>query len=438
MSHSRYIELLRFASDNEEDGFEVRCDSFKNSKTGKRSHTEIAFPTESNCRRKRKPFTPNVIPYQDTVQTNFDLDNTISKYRTLEDGPFPEEVLTSIHRFHLKKTFVAFDHLGGTYRPHRKDFYGKRLTDFQLTKEQVENQKPKKEEKSVRKRREKSPFAKVCKKLKLTVDSSNLAKQAIITKYFPKIKLPDDFVYIMSNERKTTKQSDKKHQDHCHCTNGCIPKYCINYLSQIECPTDCNCGDNCQNRVFTKMAYPELICFQSDTKGIGVKCNQDVIKKGTFITEYVGEVISVDKFETRTKRSYKKSLHHYCMNMNENEIIDATWMGNIARFINHSCAPNARTQTWDVNGQNRVGIFAIKDIVKGEEITYNYNFLIYNDETKQQECKCGAPNCQGVIGTRIVDEDEDSDSSSGLVAMLSGSEDEEYDSDDIYLQYISD
>lgn len=42
--------------------------------------------------------------------------------------------------------------------------------------------------------------------------------------------------------------------------------------------------------------------------------------------------------------------------------IDAFQKGNEARFINHSCNPNAISRTFQVNGQTRVGLFAIKTI----------------------------------------------------------------------------
>jgi hypothetical protein len=46
--------------------------------------------------------------------------------------------------------------------------------------------------------------------------------------------------------------------------------------------------------------------------------------------------------------------------------------GNASRFINHSCAPVCETQKWRVNGKFRIGIFALKDIIAGEEVTFDY------------------------------------------------------------------
>ena len=56
------------------------------------------------------------------------------------------------------------------------------------------------------------------------------------------------------------------------------------------------------------------------------------------------------------------------------EVIDATRMGGWARFINHSCDPNCGVEKWDVNGEERCAIFALRDIVAGEELTFDYKF----------------------------------------------------------------
>ena len=49
----------------------------------------------------------------------------------------------------------------------------------------------------------------------------------------------------------------------------------------------------------------------------------------------------------------------------KDRIIDAGPKGNQARFMNHCCQPNCETQKWTVNGDTRVGLFAIQDIPKG-------------------------------------------------------------------------
>ena len=90
----------------------------------------------------------------------------------------------------------------------------------------------------------------------------------------------------------------------------------------------------------------------------------------------------------------------------KNFTIDAGRHGNLARFINHSCAPNAATQCWSVLGQKRIGVFAECDIEKGAELTFNYH-LVQADVDKpgqsgaKTKCYCGAEICAGFIGDKI-------------------------------------
>jgi SET domain-containing protein len=58
-----------------------------------------------------------------------------------------------------------------------------------------------------------------------------------------------------------------------------------------------------------------------------------------------------------------------------------------ARFVNHSCSPNAR-------GCDRHDI-AIRVIEAGEEITVDY--IAEQVPSLRLECKCKAPNCRGLL-----------------------------------------
>lgn len=59
----------------------------------------------------------------------------------------------------------------------------------------------------------------------------------------------------------------------------------------------------------------------------------------------------------------------------------------LARFVNHSCEPNCEIQKWSVNGRFRMGLFAQRDIEPGEELTYDYNFSLFNPEEGQVPSK---------------------------------------------------
>ncbi len=74
----------------------------------------------------------------------------------------------------------------------------------------------------------------------------------------------------------------------------------------------------------------------------------------------------------------------------------ATCQGNYGRFINHSCEPNCETQKWLVRGELAIGFFALRDISKGEELTFDYNFERYGD--KPMRCYCRSKKCRQFIG----------------------------------------
>ncbi|EDO18530.1 hypothetical protein Kpol_2001p35 [Vanderwaltozyma polyspora DSM 70294] len=173
---------------------------------------------------------------------------------------------------------------------------------------------------------------------------------------------------------------------------------CINRLTLIECVNGlCDtCGDNCQNQRFQKKEYADISVFKTKMKGYGVRANKD-IEANDFIYEYKGEVIEEDEFRERLidydERGFK---HFYFMMLQNAEFIDATIKGSLARFCNHSCNPNAYVNKWVVAGKLKMGIFAKRDIYKGEEITFDYNVDRYG--ATAQKCYCEEPNCIGFLG----------------------------------------
>lgn len=65
--------------------------------------------------------------------------------------------------------------------------------------------------------------------------------------------------------------------------------------------------------------------------------------------QYVGEVFSTHSHFGRKKiQEYKNSNCTYLMRISNNEVIDPTSRGNMARFMNHSCEPNCVTEKWFV------------------------------------------------------------------------------------------
>ncbi|RLN97216.1 hypothetical protein BBJ28_00021167 [Nothophytophthora sp. Chile5] len=120
------------------------------------------------------------------------------------------------------------------------------------------------------------------------------------------------------------------------------------------------------------------------------------IKAGSFVAEYMGEIVTEQEYFMR-RLLYHNEKHRYMMVLSGGEVIDATRMGGWARFINHSCDPNCGVEKWDVNSEERCGIFALRDIAAGEELTFDYKFESFS-KAEITECLCNAPNCRKVIG----------------------------------------
>ena len=113
----------------------------------------------------------------------------------------------------------------------------------------------------------------------------------------------------------------------------------------FECGELCECGSECVNRVSQRRKEIPLCLFKTKNRGWGVKAMTNV-PKGTFILEYVGELIGQREANTRPETAYLFDLN---LDRNDNHFytIDAFQYGNLSRFINHSCEPNARI--WFIN-----------------------------------------------------------------------------------------
>uniref|UniRef100_A0A8C8BRP9 Nuclear receptor binding SET domain protein 2 n=1 Tax=Oncorhynchus tshawytscha TaxID=74940 RepID=A0A8C8BRP9_ONCTS len=174
---------------------------------------------------------------------------------------------------------------------------------------------------------------------------------------------------------------------------------CLNRMLMYEChPQVCPNAERCCNQDFTKRHYPETKIIKTAGKGWGLVALRD-IKKGEFVNEYIGELIDEEECRSRIKYYQENDItHFYMLTIDKDRIIDAGPKGNYSRFMNHSCQPNCDTQKWTVNGDTRVGLFAVCDIPAGTELTFNYNLDCLGNE--KTACRCGASNCSGFLGDR--------------------------------------
>ena len=104
------------------------------------------------------------------------------------------------------------------------------------------------------------------------------------------------------------------------------------------------------------------------------------IPKGKKIIEYVGPRISNAEVE--------KSNGKYFFGLNKRWSIDGSGRENIARYANHSCAPNAEA----IITRGHIWICSRRNIKVGEEITYNYGKEYFEGIIEDIGCKCA--KCQ--------------------------------------------
>ena len=121
----------------------------------------------------------------------------------------------------------------------------------------------------------------------------------------------------------------------------------------------------------------------------GLYASKD-IKKGTKIIEYKGKIISTKQSANDPKFDNSKAI--YLFNLNKRYDLDGDFKFNTARLINHSCDPNC-----EVLGEGlKVWVYAMKNINKGDELSYDYGFS-FDEDFRQFPCKCGSKNCIGYI-----------------------------------------
>ncbi|XP_029685451.1 histone-lysine N-methyltransferase NSD3 isoform X2 [Takifugu rubripes] len=218
---------------------------------------------------------------------------------------------------------------------------------------------------------------------------------------------PPPYKFIKSNKPVGKVQmhvADLSEIQRCNCRptdeHPCgLHSQCLNRMLQYEChPQVCPAGDNCENQGFTKRLYAETEVVKTADRGWGLKANQP-LKKGEFVTEYVGEVIDAEECQQRIKRAHENHMtNFYMLTLTKDRVIDAAQKGNLSRFINHSCSPNCETQKWTVNGDVHIGLFALCDIDAGTELTFNYNLHCVGN--RRTTCNCGSDNCSGFLGVQ--------------------------------------
>ncbi len=121
------------------------------------------------------------------------------------------------------------------------------------------------------------------------------------------------------------------------------------------------------------------------------------IAPGERLIEYKGERITQAEADRRYDDDSMDEHHTFLFDVSDKVVIDATYDGNEARYINHSCDPNCESEL----RRGRVYIVAMRRIRAGEELHYDYAYQRDGTETEREEeqyrCRCGTARCRGSI-----------------------------------------
>ncbi|KAL4367165.1 hypothetical protein GQ457_05G011630 [Hibiscus cannabinus] len=200
----------------------------------------------------------------------------------------------------------------------------------------------------------------------------------------------------------------------------------------FECGPNCGCGPSCVNRTSQRGLRYRLEVFRTPMKGWAVR-SWDFIPAGAPVCEYIGELTRTEELDSVSENNYifdidclqtmrglggrerrqqdgslpviqnvdkvdeqrSENVPEFC--------IDAGSIGNIARFINHSCEPNLFIQCVLSSHQDvklaRVMLFAADNIPPLQELTYDYGYALDSvfgpdGKVKRMACYCGAEDCR--------------------------------------------
>ncbi|MEZ4195435.1 MAG: SET domain-containing protein [Candidatus Paceibacterota bacterium] len=116
---------------------------------------------------------------------------------------------------------------------------------------------------------------------------------------------------------------------------------------------------------------------KKSSAGLGLFATAE-FKKGELVIEYTGERIT----EAEANRRGGK----YLFELNDHFTIDGKGRANIARYLNHACKPNCYPELSD--DEKQIFIYAKRKILPGEELTYNYGKMYFNDLIGKNTCLC--------------------------------------------------
>lgn len=130
---------------------------------------------------------------------------------------------------------------------------------------------------------------------------------------------------------------------------------------------------------------------KSKIHGTGIVANDEIMPDET-ICLIRGNLSNLDDIEKKIKKGEER--RHDPFQIDKDVYLD---LFKPYLHFNHSCDPNAGIK-------NDSELFAIKHIHPGDEVTYDYSTVSWEDEDRipkknrfSMPCKCGCKNCRGMI-----------------------------------------
>ncbi|XP_029971030.1 histone-lysine N-methyltransferase 2C isoform X3 [Salarias fasciatus] len=131
---------------------------------------------------------------------------------------------------------------------------------------------------------------------------------------------------------------------------------------------------------------------RSRIQGLGLFAARD-IEKQTMVIEYNGTILR-NEVAIRKEKSYRaQNRAVFMFRIDSEHVVDATRTGGLARYINHSCAPNCVAEVVTFERGYKIIISCVRRIEKGEELCFDYQFDAV-DERHRMACHCGAAECR--------------------------------------------
>ncbi|XP_048333486.2 uncharacterized protein LOC107422814 isoform X4 [Ziziphus jujuba] len=180
-----------------------------------------------------------------------------------------------------------------------------------------------------------------------------------------------------------------------------------------ECWSKCECSKNCGNRVVQRgMTVNLQVYWTPEGKGWGLRTLEH-LPRGAFVCEYVGEIVTDVELQQRYMQSVgiEKPVYHVLLDAGygsegvrkdeESLCLDATYYGNVARFINHRCSDASLIEIpVEVETPDRsyyhVALFTTRKVNAREELTWDYgiDFEHHNRSMRAFRCFCGSSYCR--------------------------------------------